>query len=416
MSHNNASLNKYVMATMVVVIVAVAIMGAYVSYEISNINRNINSIRDSLAKVNQSLSAQVTARLTNLSERLGLAIYNLNSSLSNEVSSIKSEFSELESSVRYPLMLVDALNQTVYIPSRPVRIVTLDPAATEIVIALNATSQLVGVDNNSVTYLPPPFNYTVAKLVSSGKLSVIGSTYSSPDIEQILSLNPDLVIGTAGWGYNNYIASVLQQYGIPVLLLPSYQSLSDVYKSIIMVGEATGHVNASVSLVESMASEIDHVRELVSGLAPVNVSIVLWINPTYVTGGGTFQNNMIELAGGVNVFENATGWPTVTAEELLQANPQVIIIMSNGGLFNTTYFVQWLSLSIGPAYKDIAAIRYGRVYVIEGWYESVLSEPAVMTPLGVELLSMILYPSAYNITSLPAVISPSTLPVQGVSG
>jgi iron complex transport system substrate-binding protein len=182
-----------------------------------------------------------------------------------------------------------------------------------------------------------------------------------------------------------------------------------------MVGEATGHVKEAVSIVENDSAIVDSLESRLQGLPEVRVAIIAWVNPTYVAGGGTFQDDLITLGGGVNAFANSSGWPVVTAEELLEADPQVIILMSNGGLFNESYLIQWLNSSIGPAYKNISAIASGRVYLVEGWYESVLSEPSVLVPYGALLIAEILHPQAFNISSLPSVISPSTLGVPGAN-
>lgn len=401
-------------STLIVMVVLVGLT-AYSMYQVQAINRKLGDVSSSVSNINSTVMSEVSSRLTDESEYIGELLAQLNASVSSQIAKIRDEVSNLEATIGFPVAIVDALNQTIYIPAMPHRVVTLDPASTEMVLAVGAASQLVGVDNNSLTYLPPPFNYTINKLYQNGSVASIGSTWSSPSVEAILALRPDLVIGTAGWGYNDYIASVLSQYGIPVLLLPSSSSLSDVYKSIIMVGEATGHVKEAVSIVENDSAMISSLESRLQGLPEVRVAVILWVNPTYVAGGGTFQNDLVMLGGGVNAFANSSGWPVVTAEELLEANPQVIILMSNGGLFNESYLIQWLNSSIGPAYKNISAIASGRVYLVEGWYESVLSEPSVLAPYGALLIAEILHPQAFNISSLPSVISPSTLSISGVN-
>ena len=420
-----SSVQRGLSAALVVLLVVAILLSAYNTVQLVQLERQVKSVSSSVGSLNstiQGVSSRVSSlnstiqssianvnRLSEMASALGSELSELNATLSGRIASLESQLTQLESEVRFPVTIVDALNRTVVIPSMPMRIVTLDPAATEIALAVGAGGQLVAVDNDSVLYLPPPFNDTVHEMVANGSLKVISSTYSSPDIEQIMALSPDLVIGTAGWGYNNYIASTLASYGIPVLLLPSSESLEDVYRAVIMVGEATGHVNNAVKLVESMSAQITAVERSLENVSYVNVTVILWINPTYVAGGGTFINDMMTLAGGVNVFQNLSGWPVISSEDLLQANPSVIILVSNGGLFNASSLYQWLNSTIGPAYVNIAAIKYGRVYVIGGWYESVMSEPAVLTPMAVKLLAIILHPQAFNLTSVPQLITPSTL-------
>lgn len=408
----------YVTAILAVLVVLVASLSIYDSVQLSRLQADVSRLSGSVSAINDTLMTYIgyESNLTRSAEELGYYLSQVNSSLVQQVSELESQIRAIESRIGFPVILVDALNRTVVVPYQPSRVVSLDPAATEILLAIGASGQLVGVDNDSVTYLPPPFNYTIRSLVAKGAVKVIGSTYSSPSVEEILSLRPDLVIGTAGWGYNNYIAETLQQYGIPVILLPSTTSLEDIYKAVIMAGEATGHVAQAVEVVENMSEAIAETETAVRGQGEVNATVVLWINPTYVAGGSTFINDLITLAGGANVFGNLSGWPVISPEEMLQANPSLIIIMSNGGLFNVSSFYSWLNSTIGPAYANIAAVRSGRVYVITGWYEDVISEPGVLVPLALKLIAILLHPQAFNVTAVPQIVSPSDLPINVSEG
>lgn len=379
----------------------------------NEVQRELSNLNSTLLKTNNITQLTFTQRLADLSSELGSLenkIGGINSTLNSEILSLQSQVNSLSAQNGFPVTLIDATNTSVTIPQYPTRIVSLDPATTEILLSLNVTSQIVGVDNDSLYYLPPQFEKELMSLYNQGKIINIGSTYSEPNIEQILSARPDLVIGTYDWEFSS-VAQVLKQYGIPVVLLPSYSSLSDLYNAIIMAGRATGHVEQAVSLVESMSSNISYFRELTSNTTPQNVSYLLWIDPTYVAGGQTFQNNMILLSGNNNVFSNLTGWPTISAEELLNANPSVIIIDSNGGLINESSLISWLQSSIGNAYENIPAIKNNRVYTINGYYSDYLDEPGPMVVYGIKLLLMITHPNLFNITNIPENISPSNFPL-----
>ncbi len=405
--------SDYVTVVIAVLVIVVMALSLYNSVQLSRLEGELAGLRGGVSSVNSTLQYSIAyeRNLTEVAASLGSALGQVNSSLSQEVNALKSQLAQLEARQGFPAEIVDALNRSVVIPLRPVRVVSLDPATTEILLAIGAGGQLVGVDNDSVSYLPPPFNYTIHMMVANGSVSVIGSTYTSPSIEEILSLRPDLVIGTAGWGYNNYVATTLAQYGIPVVLLPSTSSIEDIYRAVIMAGEATGHLSEAAQVVENMSAQLTRVETVVSGATEVNATVILWVNPTYVAGGGTFISDLITLARGLNAFGNLSGWPVISPEGLLQANPSVIIIVSNGGLFNVSSLYGWLNSTIGPAYTRISAINHGRVYVITGWYEDILSEPAVLVPLGLKLIAIILHPGSFNVTSLPQVISPSDLPL-----
>ncbi|AFZ69974.1 ABC-type Fe3+-hydroxamate transport system, periplasmic component [Caldisphaera lagunensis DSM 15908] len=376
-------------------------------YEIKTLSSEILSLRSSISSMNSSLLLQqnklnnylnlTISSINNVSHDLAYEVNNINKTLNEKINVLKIETS-------FPVLIVDALNKTVYIPYQPHRIVSLDPSSTLDILALGYGKYLVGVDNDSIYYLPYPYNNTIFQLYKNKTVTDIGSTYTGADIEQILALRPDLVIGSEGWGYDNYISEILNQYGIPVLLLPSMNSISDIYKSVLMTGEAIGNGYKASILVYNMSSEIFNITNKVINVKPINVTIIGWINPTYATGGNNFINSLISLANGRNIFSNISGWPVISPEELLNANPSVIIIVSN--YFNQTSLYQWLNSSIGNAYLNINAIKNNRVYVISGYYQSIIDEPSVYAPLALKLIAEILYPSNFNVT-VPNNINPS---------
>jgi iron complex transport system substrate-binding protein len=405
--------SNLIIAILIIVIIGFGALGLSMALLYNEMQKEINNLNSTLAIYNNKTQETFNEKLASLAVEVGSLknnVNNINSSINSEVLYLEQKINSLAVQNNFPVTILDATNTTVTIPTYPTRIVSLDPATTEILLAINATNQIVGVDNDSLYYLPPQYENELTSLYNSGKIINIGSTYSEPNIEQILSARPDLVIGTYEWEFSS-VSNILKNYGIPVILLPSYNSLGDLYNAIIMAGRATGNVKQAVSLVESMSSNISYFRYLANNVTPQNVSYLLWINPTYVAGGNTFQNDMIMLSGNNNVFSNLSGWPVISPEELLNANPSVIIIDSNGGLINETDLINWLQSSIGNAYMNISAIKYNRVYLINGYYSDYLNEPGPLVVYGVKLFMMITHPSLFNITSVPTNISPTSFPI-----
>ncbi|MFP3227433.1 MAG: ABC transporter substrate-binding protein [Caldisphaera sp.] len=402
-----------IIAILIIVIVGFGSLGLFMISLYNEMQKEINNLNSTLAIYINNTQATFSEKIAFLANEVGTLknnVNSINSSINSEVLYLEQKINYFANQNNFPVTLLDASNKTVTIPQYPTRIVSLDPATTEILLAINATDQIVGVDNDSLYYLPPQYENELISLYNSGKIINIGSTYSEPNIEQILSARPDLVIGTYEWEFSS-VANVLENYGIPVVLLPSYNSLGDLYNAIIMAGRATGNVKQAVNLVESMSSNVSYFRYLTANISPQNVSYLLWINPTYVAGGGTFQNDMIMLSGNNNVFSNLSGWPVISPEELLNANPSVIIIDSNGGLINETDLINWLQSSIGNAYENITAIKYNRVYLISGYYSDYLNEPGPLVVYGIKLFMMITHPNIFNISSVPNNISPTSFPI-----
>ena len=404
--------SKLIVALIVIIIVGFSVLG-YSMYSLYNsVQNRVSSLNSTIVKLSNSTNAKITYEIAGLASKVGSlssSLAAINGTLSNKISTLEKRIGALSSSSSYfPVTIMSATNTSVTIPSYPKRIVSLDPATTEILIAIGAGKQLVGVDNASLHYLPPRFENELKGLYKSGNVTNIGNTYSGVDVEKVLSLRPNLVIGTYQWGFSS-LSNVLKDYGIPVLLLPSYTSLNDLYTAIIMVGRATGHVKSAVSLVENMSSQLSYLKALVGNSTKQNISYLLWINPTYVTGSDTFQSDMIMLSGNENAFKNITKWGVISPEEMLKANPSIIIV--TGGSFNESNLISWLKKTIGNAYENISAIKHDKVYFIKGYYVDYINEPGPMVVKGVELLIAITHPSLLNITKVPSIITPSDFPL-----
>src|SRR5699024_1921736 len=129
-------------------------------------------------------------------------------------------------------------NTTITVAAEPEAIVSLSPTATEMLWAVGAGDQVVAVDDQS----DYPEGVPTTKL----------SGYK-PNIEAILSYEPDLVIASSDAGD---LVSALQKAKVPTLLLPSAADLDESYSQIERIGAATGHVAEAAKLVSEMRSDI----------------------------------------------------------------------------------------------------------------------------------------------------------------
>ncbi|MGC8567300.1 MAG: ABC transporter substrate-binding protein [Caldisphaera sp.] len=400
-----------IVALIIIVIVGFGALGYSIISLNNDIQKEIANLNSTLLSTNNKIETSFNKNLSNLAIVLGSlesGIKNFNNSINNQIVYLKQEINSLSKQNEFPVSLIDATNTTVIISQYPTRIISLDPSTTDLLLAINATNQIVGVDNASLYYLPPQYENQLLSLYKEGKIINIGDTYYGLDIEKIMSLNPDLIIATYGYG-SSASTSVFKEYGIPVLLLPSFNSLDGLYNSIIMVGMATGNTKEAAALVENMSESIAYLSSLTINQTHYNIALIGWIDPTYVTGNNTFQNNMIILSGNKNAFSNISWWGVISPEEILEANPSIIIMPTN--YFNESDLISWLNSTIGNAYKNISAIRYGRVYVIRGYYIDYIDEPGPMTVEGLELLIALTHPNVLNITSIPPIITPSDFPL-----
>jgi len=205
---------------------------------------------------------------------------------------------------------VDDLGRQVTIERIPQRIVSLAPSNTEILFALGLGDKVVGV-TDWCDYPPEAL-----------EKEKVGS-YDTPDIEKIVALNPDLVLvayGTTMDVINNLVGLELTVFGI------KSTDLDDVLNDIRTVGEITGKKVEAQALTSEMESRIQAVTDQTEELEQrPRVFYIVWHDPLWTAGSETFIHELIEKGGGVNICQDINGYATITLEEVVARNPEVII-------------------------------------------------------------------------------------------
>jgi iron complex transport system substrate-binding protein len=213
--------------------------------------------------------------------------------------------------------MVTAANGAVTVKSRPDRIVSLAPTATEDLYAVGAGPQVVAVDDDS--------DYPASAPVT--KLSGL-----SPNLEAIAKYNPALVIASQN---SNGLVSGLGKLGVPVLIEPAAATLDDAYAQIEQIGQATGHAAQAARTVTSMKAEITaDVRQAGSSHAGLSYYWELSNNPYYSVTSKTFIGQIVGLFGLKNIADAADkasdgGYPELSEEYIVTAKPQIIFLADN---------------------------------------------------------------------------------------
>lgn len=372
---------------------------------------DLESLASELSALSELLDdmAQRISQLEKASEESGESIGSMLEQLSElqeRLEALETRVEQVYQSIFFPAAIVDGTGGTVVIPEKPERIVSMAPSVTETLYYLGLLDSLVGVD--SYSDFPPE----VADLRESGEIADIGGFWT-PSVEAILDLEPDLVIGVASAPPHIQVKETLEAYGIPVLLLPN-NTLGDVRESIVMVGRATGNIVEAYIALAAFDRAVATARTL-AGDTGVGVAVVVWLNPLFVVGGANWENDIIQEAGGVNVYSDVEGWPQVSYETLLEKNPDVIILMGGSGeepSFTVEDFIQTLESQLGDAVWEIDAVKEGRIYVLLGDYNDAFARPSPRSALAVFVLAAILSPEAFGVQGeLPQVISPSSFDI-----
>lgn len=295
-------------------------------------------------------------------------------------------------SMGFPLEVSDALGRVVVIPEPPEKIVSIAPSITEILFTIGAGDLVVGVDEYS--NYPPE----VMVKVNAGELEVVGG-FSTVSIEKVLSLQPDLVVGVGGVQLR--IIYTLSQLGVTALSLES-ETIGDVFSNILLLGKITQRFPQAQELVGELRRGLQEVYQTTRQASEEpRVLFVVWIDPIFAAGGGSWVSDLISIAGGVNALTDVEdAWPLISWEKIIEANPQVIIFTQNaGGLENADAALEWLSSQPGAA--NVTAVSEGRVYMLHGELSDALQRPGVRIALAAEALARILHPQLYGLETIP---------------
>ena len=240
---------------------------------------------------------------------------------------------------------IESAGASVTIASRPERIVSLSPTATESLFAIHAGDQVVAVDDQS--------NYPAE--APHSKLSGY-----QPNVEAIAGYRPDLVV--AAFDPSGLVKG-LRKLDIPVLLQPAATNLDEAYAQIEALGLVTGHEAGAKAVVTRMRARIADL--VASASAGTSIAVYHELGPDYFSATSkTFIGSIYKLLGAENIADGAGGkapdYPQLSAEYILSANPDVIV------LSDTKCCGQSPETVAGrPGWSKIAAVRNGNIVPVD---------------------------------------------------
>ena len=208
--------------------------------------------------------------------------------------------------------VIDQLGRVVKLDGIPQRIISLAPSNTEILFALGLADKVVAVTD----YCDYPSE-------AKEKPSIGG--FSTPNIEELVALSPDLILATSI--HEKRIIPQLEGKGITVFAL-NPKTLDEVLEAINLVGEITGEEEEASGLVAEMGHRIKAVTDKTGGLPEgqrPRVFYIVWHDPLMASGSETLQDDLIDKAGGINIARDLTGYADISLEAFIAANPQVMI-------------------------------------------------------------------------------------------
>lgn len=277
------------------------------------------------------------------------------------------------------ITVTDVAGRKVTLAAIPQRIISLAPSDTEILFALDLGSQVVGVDD---------FSDFPAAAKSLPKIGGSGGKYN---FEQIVSLKPDLILA-AGITAPEVIKK-LEDFKLNVLIVSATKTtFESIFNSIALVGAATGRVAQAKRVTDAMQQKLDAIKAKMA--AGKTKPRVYWeldaTNPAkpFTVGPGSFIDDIIILAGGVNVFGTVSNsYPQVGAEQVVAANPEVII------LSDVAYGITVDSVLNRSGWQVIEAVKKKQVYPID---DNLVSRPGPRIVDGLEAAAKLIHPEVFK--------------------
>lgn len=262
----------------------------------------------------------------------------------------------------------------------PRRVVSLVPALTEILFAIGAGPQVVAV--SSYDEFPP----------EAARLPRVGALLD-PDGERILALRPDLVLV---YGSQIEQQALFERAGIRTF---SYRhgGIGTVLDTIRELGRLTGHPAEAARVARDLQAGIEAVRARVQGRPRPRVLLVFERQPRslrgiYASGGRGFLHELLEAAGGQNVFADIDRESVQPSQEtLLDRAPEVIIEVRARGLVEPGEVRK--EQAVWWALSSLPAVRTGRIHLLSGDY---LVIPGPRLARAAETLSRVLHPAAWR--------------------
>lgn len=290
------------------------------------------------------------------------------------------------------------------------RIISLLPAATEIVCALGLTQNLVGRSHEcdypeSVKALPvcseANFDDGMSSLAIDNKVKEIltdALSVYTVKREQIKALAPDVVITQAQCEVCavslQEVEQALDDYLDKETRIISIQpdSLGDIFNNINEIAQALNVAAEGTDLVERLQERVDIIKHKLKFIADKpTVACIEWLQPLMVSGN--WVPELVEIAGGSPILA-ATGQhsPYVTWDDIKTQDPDIIILMPCGFSMDRTLKEVDLMLQL-PGFNELKAVKNNRFYLADG--NQYFNRPGPRIVDSIEILAEIINPKQF---------------------
>lgn len=283
----------------------------------------------------------------------------------------------------YPMTFHDVMGRTATLSAAPHRIISLAPSMTELVFALGLGDRLIA-----------DTKYCIHPPEAREKIKVGG--IMDPDMEKIIGLRPDLIIGTALTPRE--VADQIDRLNLTAVYF-KHTTIDSVYADTIHLATLLGERERGEKLVATLRARGERIARrlatLPSGQSRPKVLVLLRIDGLFSAGKGTFPHELIELAGGENVAAKATTlWPQLSMETIIGVNPDIILVAVGEGKVEANFLdTTWKTMQADPRWKQINAVKNNRLVLVK---DDLLTIPGPRLMDALETITAGLYPGVMS--------------------
>lgn len=248
----------------------------------------------------------------------------------------------------------DRAGNEITLPANVDRIISMAPSTTRFLIDIGVADKIVAIDTNSYAYL------------DSLPADIPQFDMMAPDNEALIALNPDIIFtsGMSNLGGEDVYQSA-RDAGICVFDIPSSNSLDDIALDLVAIGNAVHQEDAANQIVNDYNDKIDEIKKIGETITDKKKILFEISLPTadypslYTFGSGTYLDEMINLIGAENVTGNQESWISISEEEAIAMNPDIIIT-------NVNYVDDVTNvIKSGAGWENVTAIKNDAVYYID---------------------------------------------------
>ncbi|CAM2984906.1 ABC transporter substrate-binding protein [Paenibacillus sediminis] len=277
----------------------------------------------------------------------------------------------------YPLKVTDATGETFTFDKAPKRIVSVSPAETEALFAIGLKDEIVGVSDYD------DYPEAVKEKPKMGGIE-------KPNVEAIIAAEPDIVF--TGISMSEESVKKLRDLGI-VIFKTNPKTIEDVMNNIQLFGQITDHQQEAKAVVDKMKQQLTQVTEAVKSVPnDEKKKVYIEFAPGWTVGKGEFMDEIIKLAGGVNIASDLQGWSEINEENIIKANPDVILY-ANGVIDTESKKALDQIIKGRSGWDQINAIQNNQVIGLD---QNLLSRPGPRVTEGLIEVAKAIYPDLMN--------------------